>query len=101
MTTTRICFVRHGESVWNAERRVQGQLDIPLSVTGIKQAEAVANSVAREKFDALYASDLIRARDTAEAVARQLRLPVQSHQDLRERHFGIFQGLTYDDVQAR
>ena len=70
--TTRLCIVRHGETAWNAEHRVQGQLDVPLNATGLAQAEAIARALGREKFDAIYASDLARALQTAAPIARRL-----------------------------
>ncbi len=99
MEKIRLCLVRHGETAWNAETRIQGQLDVPLNATGVAQARAVANALASEHFDAIYASDLLRARETAQAVAHRLHLPVVFDIRLRERHFGRFQELTY--AQAR
>jgi len=74
--TTRICLVRHGETAWNAERRIQGQLDIPLNANGVAQARATANSLLHEEFAAVYASDLARAHHTAEAIAHVMHLAV-------------------------
>jgi probable phosphoglycerate mutase len=99
--STRFCFFRHGETAWNALRRIQGHLDLPLNANGIAQARALANSLRGETFGALYSSDLERARHTAEAVAHVLRLPVQALPALRERHFGVFQGLTYEECTRR
>lgn len=98
---TRVCIVRHGETDWNAERRIQGQIDIPLNATGRLQAQAAAQSLAGEIFPVIYSSDLKRAYDTAAAAAELLGLPVRSEPGLRERHYGEFQGLTQDDIQAR
>lgn len=95
--TTRFCFVRHGETAWNTVRRIQGHLDLPLNANGIAQARALAGSLRTETFAALYSSDLERARHTAEAVGHVLRLPVRLLPALRERHFGVFQGLTFDE----
>ena len=97
----RICLVRHGETAWNAERRLQGHTDIPLNPTGLAQARAIADQLATQHFDALYTSDLLRAVQTAEATARRLGLTAVRHPGLRERHFGVFQGLTYDEARAR
>jgi len=95
MSNTRICFVRHGETNWNAERRMQGHIDIPLNANGISQAERLANALIRVKhsFDVIYSSDLERALHTANAVARALILDVQITPRLRERNVGKLQGL--------
>ncbi|HEY8069853.1 MAG TPA: histidine phosphatase family protein [Burkholderiales bacterium] len=99
--TTRLCVVRHGETAWNAEHRVQGQLDVPLNVIGLAQAAAAAKVLAREKFDAIYSSDLSRARQTARPTANLLSLEVLLEKGLRERHYGIFERLTYAEVKTR
>ncbi|MBK6632072.1 MAG: histidine phosphatase family protein [Betaproteobacteria bacterium] len=101
MNATRLCFIRHGETAWNAERRIQGQLDEPLSEVGHAQARAVANWLAKEPIAAIYASDLSRALHTAEAAAHLLKLPIRRCTDLRERHYGVFQRLTYEEVRER
>ena len=95
--TTRICFVRHGETDWNAEKRIQGHIDVPLNETGRAQALATAFGVAHHSFAALYASDLGRAWQTAQAAAERLGLDVRPAPGLRERNYGIFQGLTADE----
>src|SRR5690349_10093577 len=84
---TRICIVRHGETDWNAARRIQGQTDIPLNDTGRLQAKATAQGLRGQHFAAIYSSDLQRAHDTAEATAQVLQLPVQAETGLRERHY--------------
>jgi probable phosphoglycerate mutase len=99
--TTRLCIVRHGETAWNAEHRVQGQLDVPLNSIGQAQAQAVAKMLARERFDAVYSSDLSRARQTAAPAANLLSMEVAVDQALRERHYGIFERLTYAEVKTR
>ena len=99
--TTRLCVVRHGETAWNAEHRVQGQLDVPLNAIGLAQAAAAAKVLSREKFDAIYSSDLSRARQTARPTANLLSLEVLLEKDLRERHYGIFERLTYAEVKTR
>lgn len=101
VSATRLCLVRHGETAWNAERRLQGHLDIPLNATGEVQARATARSLAGHRFHAAYSSDLQRARQTAGAVAAALGLEIRHDPALRERHYGVFQGLTYDEAQAR
>lgn len=98
---TRICLIRHGETAWNAGRRIQGQIDIPLSALGHAQARATANALKDEGFAAIYSSDLLRARQTAEATAHLAGLPLQLAPGFRERHYGIFQGLTYAECEAR
>ena len=99
--STRLCIVRHGETAWNAEHRVQGQLDVPLNAIGQAQAGAAAKVLAQEKFDAIYSSDLARARQTAEPTANLFCMKVILEQDLRERHYGIFERLTYAEVKQR
>jgi probable phosphoglycerate mutase len=100
MSNTRICFVRHGETNWNAERRMQGHIDIPLNANGISQAERLANALIRVKhsFDVIYSSDLERALHTANAVARALSLDVQITPRLRERNVGKLQGLLLSEA---
>lgn len=97
----KLCIVRHGETAWNAEGRVQGQLDIPLSDTGRAQARAVAQALAHESFDAVYSSDLIRVRETAQPTAALLRKQIVFSEKLRERHYGVFQGITYLEAKER
>jgi len=99
--TTRLCLVRHGETEWNAEGRVQGQLDIPLSTIGLAQAKATAGALAGERFDAIWSSDLVRVRQTAEPAASLLKKEVFLDARLRERHYGVFQGITYAEAKAR
>ena len=101
MSATRLCIVRHGETAWNAEHRVQGQLDVPLNAAGLAQADAIARTLAHEKFAAIYSSDLSRALQTAQPLAGVLNLKIVQDKDLRERHYGIFQKLTYAEVKAR
>ncbi len=99
--SARLCLVRHGETAWNAERRLQGHLDVPLNEAGRLQAEAAACSLAAQTFAAAYSSDLCRARETAIAAARALALDLTIEPELRERHYGDFQGLTYDEARER
>ncbi|BAL23346.1 phosphoglycerate mutase 2 [Azoarcus sp. KH32C] len=98
---TRLCLVRHGETAWNTEQRLQGHLDIPLNPTGEAQALATAASLATEHFAAVYCSDLQRAKQTAAAIARQRKSRIEYQPHLRERHYGHFQGLTYAEAEAR
>ncbi len=98
---TRFLLARHGETAWNAERRHHGQSDVPLNATGRRQAAALARRLADEAIDAIYASDLQRAWQTAEAVAAHYDLPVQADPRLRELHFGVWEGLTYPEIEAQ
>ncbi len=101
MDETRLCLIRHGETAWNAQRRIQGQLDPPLNSIGVAQARAAANALRDEVFDAIYSSDLVRARHTAELIGHVLHLPIELKRELRERHYGRFQTLTYDEARIR
>ncbi len=98
---TRICFIRHGETDWNVAKRIQGQTDIPLNETGIAQAMAMAFNAAHHDFNAIYSSDLKRAYDTAQMVATRRGLVVKTMAQLRERHYGIFQGITAEEGAQR
>ncbi len=99
--STRVIAIRHGETAWNAEMRMQGQLDIPLNDVGLRQAQRVGAALADEHIDAIHSSDLARALQTAEPLAQRLGLPIGLEPGLRERCFGVFQGLTFDEVKAR
>lgn len=99
--STRFIVVRHGETQWNVESRIQGHLDSPLTAEGVAQAAAIAERLAAEPFDALVASDLGRALQTAEPIARRRGLAVIREPRLRERHFGVGEGLTYGEIDAR
>jgi len=95
---TSLLFVRHGETDWNAEGRLQGHTDRPLNDDGRRQAEALADRLAGEDaVDAIYASDLSRARETAEIVGERLGLTVVIDPDLREKNWGNWEGLTGDE----
>jgi broad specificity phosphatase PhoE len=96
----QLMLVRHGESEWNAQRRFQGQSDVPLSALGRLQAQLVAERLAGVKIDAVYASDLVRAWETAAAIAAQGNLEVISEPRLRELKFGVFEGLTFEEAEA-
>jgi len=98
---TSFCIVRHGETDWNVERRIQGHIDIPLNVNGRAQAAATAAGLAALRFAAAYSSDLARAWVTAEVTVSRLGLAVQPEPGLRERHYGIFQGLTAAEAAQR
>jgi 2,3-bisphosphoglycerate-dependent phosphoglycerate mutase len=99
---TRVTLVRHGRTAWNAATRIQGQIDIDLDEVGRWQADQVARALGDERdIRQVYASDLGRARDTAAPLARRLGLTLQLEPTLRERHFGVFEGLTFADIDAR
>ena len=101
MPTTNIILIRHGETAWNAERRLQGHIDIALNAEGERQAAALAAVLAGERFDVVAASDLQRAWQTAEAVAARHGLPVSRDPALRERCYGGFEGLLYAEIEQR
>ena len=98
---TTILLVRHGETDWNLEHRVQGHTDRPLNETGREQANALAELLADEPLDAIYSSDLARARQTAAAIAARHGLEVIELRELREKDFGTWEGLTGAEIQAR
>lgn len=100
MQATRIIAVRHGETAWNVDTRLQGHLDIALNPKGLWQAEQVARALAHEPIDAIYASDLLRAWHTAGAIAQTTAAPLVASQNLRERCFGSFEGKTYAELEA-
>jgi probable phosphoglycerate mutase len=101
MGATRIIAVRHGETAWNVDTRIQGHLDIPLNEVGLRQARHLAEALAqRDAIDAVYASDLSRAHTTASAIAQAMGQSVTAHPGLRERHFGAFQGRTFAEIEA-
>ena len=94
-------LARHGETDWNRSRRWQGQADAPLNERGRAQAHALAAELADEQVAAIYASDLSRARETAEIVAARLGRPVNVDRRLREVHVGGWSGLTIEEIEAR
>ncbi len=98
---TRIVLLRHGQTAWNAESRIQGQLDLPLDATGLWQAERLALALQGEGIQVMVSSDLQRARQTAAPLAATLGLTVQQDAALRERGFGRFEGHTYADIEAQ
>lgn len=98
---TALLLIRHGETAWNAEHRIQGQLDIPMSPLGMLQAARLAECLSSEPVDAVYSSELSRAWLTAAPLAARLGLDVIAEPRLRERSFGVFEGLTLDEIAAR
>jgi len=99
--TTRFIVVRHGETQWNVQHRIQGFADSPLTERGLAQAEAIGERLAQERFDALVASDLGRALQTAQRIARRTGHVVVPDARLRERNFGAGEGLTYAEIDRR
>ena len=100
MQITRITAIRHGETAWNVDTRIQGQLDIALNDKGRWQAERTGAALAGEDVSAVVASDLWRAYDTALSVAKPLNLTVVTHEGLRERGFGEFEGKTFAEIES-
>ncbi|MEY4364496.1 MAG: hypothetical protein RLZZ24_1848 [Pseudomonadota bacterium] len=99
MQATRILAIRHGETTWNVDTRIQGQIDIDLNDTGRWQAQRVGQALADEEVAAVYSSDLQRALATAQAIAHACGLEVTPEPALRERHFGHLQGQTWADIE--
>ena len=97
----KIWFVRHGETEWNRTKRYQGHSDIPLNENGRRQAQETASLLAKETLSAIYASDLKRAVETAEAIAQTHELRVQQKPELRELHFGLWEGLRYEQIMEK
>ncbi|MBC7514725.1 MAG: histidine phosphatase family protein [Herminiimonas sp.] len=95
-----ILLIRHGETAWNAEKRMQGHLDIGLNAAGLRQAAALGHALRHEPLDAIISSDLQRALLTAQAVAAGRNLTISTDAGLRERCFGVFEGLLYADLAA-
>jgi probable phosphoglycerate mutase len=98
---TRFCLVRHGETDWNGERRIQGQIDIDLNRAGRAQAHAVAEGLRGQAFAAIYSSDLLRAWYTAQIAVAGRQVAVSPAPTLRERHFGVLQGVTSLEASER
>jgi probable phosphoglycerate mutase len=96
-----ILLIRHGETAWNAEKRLQGHLDIGLNDAGLRQAQALGLALRDEPLDAIYSSDLQRALQTAQAIAAPRGMDVGIDAGLRERCFGAFEGLLYADLAKR
>jgi 2,3-bisphosphoglycerate-dependent phosphoglycerate mutase len=100
MEATRIIAVRHGETAWNVDTRIQGYIDIPLNETGRWQAQRLAQALAGQEIHAVYSSDLSRAHATALAVAEIAGVPVTTDRALRERNFGSFEGRTFAEIET-
>jgi len=99
MEATRLIAVRHGETAWNVDTRIQGHIDIGLNAKGLWQAAQAGRVLAEEPIAAVYSSDLTRARETAEAIAAPRGLPVRLDATLRERAFGSFEGRTFAEIE--
>lgn len=98
---TRVILVRHGQTKWNVELKYQGHSEVELTLNGMEQAKLVAARLAIEPLAAVYSSDLGRARTTAEFIAQPHGLPVTTISDLREYHFGDWEGLTFQQISTR
>jgi len=99
--TTKLCLVRHGQTDWNLEGRYQGQSDVPLNKNGRKQAQSLIETLGDRNFSAIYTSDLSRARETAEPIAKALNIPLRVEPRLREINQGEWEGVLVDDIKAR
>lgn len=96
---TKIIFVRHGQTSWNDLGMYQGHTDIPLNQIGLEQAAKAGQRLKNEKVAAIYSSDLLRAKQTAEIIARGHNLPVIIMPEFREINFGIWEGKTFKDIE--
>lgn len=96
---TRVIAIRHGETAWNVDTRIQGSLDIALNERGRQQALQVARALSHEPIAAIYSSDLWRAHDTAVAIGNAVGLEPIPTEGLRERMFGIFEGKTFAEIE--
>ena len=99
---TLFCMVRHGQTDWNLEGRYQGQSDVPLNSTGLVQAGNLARALQKEHFDAVYSSDLTRARETAQAIVSvNGNLPIHFDPRLREINQGQWEGVQVEEIQKK
>ncbi len=96
---TTLLVIRHGETEDNVARRPQGQEHGTLTSYGVAQAQALGRRLVSNKFSCLYSSDLKRAYDTADLIAQQTGHSIKTEQCLRERHFGVFQGILWSDIE--
>lgn len=97
----QLVLIRHGESVANSQRILQGHFDSPLNETGRRQAASLAEALSEDRFAMAYASDLQRAHETAQVLCQRLELPLESDVDLREIDIGCFTGLSWSDIAER
>ena len=101
MSEAHILLIRHGETEWNREGRIQGyHADSPLTATGRGQVRALAVRLARESIDALHSSDMGRTRETAGPISAATRLPVIYEKALRERNYGVFEGYSFTGIES-
>jgi broad specificity phosphatase PhoE len=98
---TRLILIRHGITDWNIQKRYQGQTDIPLNEQGKEQARQAAAELASTPIDTFYASDLKRALETAQIIAKDRNLEIKTNPKLRETHFGVWEGLTIADIKVK
>ena len=96
---TELVLIRHGVTAWNRARRFQGQIDVPLDAVGQSQAARTGRRLADWPLGAVYTSDLVRARQTAEPIAARRGLATRVDARLRERHYGSFEGRTHDELE--
>lgn len=97
----KLYLIRHGQTLWNSEGKIQGKTDIPLNETGLLQAELLAEAMERYPVTAVYASPLKRAYQTAECVAGRQGLSVIAEEGLREVDFGFWEGMTWSEIEER
>lgn len=94
---TTICLVRHGETDWNAQGKIQGKTDIPLNTKGVEQATRCGHHLSASNWDLIITSPLQRARTTAKIINESLALPLIEMEEFAEKHFGDAEGMTYEE----
>jgi uncharacterized phosphatase len=94
---TQICLVRHGQTDWNVQRKLQGKTDIPLNRVGRRQARECCNHLKESAWDVLISSPLVRAKETAEIINEEIHLPIEEMEEFMERSFGDAEGLTMEE----
>jgi|Deesub1362A_J573_1020465.scaffolds.fasta_scaffold13552_3 alpha-ribazole phosphatase len=97
----KVYLVRHGETLWNAEKKYLGLTDIGLTKNGLSQAERLAQRLEGEGIEVIFTSPLLRAKETASLIAEKLNVPVEVWEELREVHFGEWEGLTYEEIRGK
>jgi alpha-ribazole phosphatase len=97
----RFILIRHGETIWNRESRYHGQADVPLNDEGRIQARKLSERLKNERIDVIYASDLQRAVETAETIAKPHSLKVNTVKEMRELSLGIWEGFKYNEIQKK